>query len=189
MRKAMFGVVSAVLVVGLGFMGSRAFCAGEVPKEILDEVKNPKEIPAGTYAKVNVYEAEALQHQENRGKDEADPQASGKKCFVSNPDENEQGHAISGPYEVLEPGKYVAFFRIKLLQDAPDELVVTIDASADFGVSTLESREVLGVDLKKDKYVQVPLIFEYSEGKVETRVLWGGSVKVAIDCITLFKIK
>jgi hypothetical protein len=189
MMRSVKILMLGILVVGFGFMGNRAFCEGELPKEILNEVKNTKELPSGTYSIVRVYEAETMQHQENKGSEAVDPQASRKKCFVMDPDSNDQGCAIYGPYKVLEPGKYVVFFRIKLLQDAVDEQVAVVDVTADYGVNALESKEVMGIDLEKDKYVQIPLVFEYTEGKVETRVIWGGQVKSAIDCITIYRIK
>ncbi|OIO01488.1 hypothetical protein COY52_10730 [Candidatus Desantisbacteria bacterium CG_4_10_14_0_8_um_filter_48_22] len=189
MRNTVIIAVALASILALGFGAGRGFCAGEVPKDILDEVKNPKDLPKGTYAKIEVYEGEALQHQENRGKEEKDDQAGNKIAWVARVDDNEAGHTIFGPYIEIDEGKYVAFFRVKMLEDAGEDVVVTLDACVEYGQSVLDQKEVIGADLKKGKYAQVPLVFDYPGGQLETRVFWPAGYAVAIDSITLFRVK
>ena len=187
MRKTV--IIALALAAALGLPAITGFCAGEVPKEILDEVKNPKDLPKGTYTKIEVYEGEALQHQETRGKEEKDDQAGNKTAWVARVDENEAGHTIYGPYIEIDEGKYAVFFRVKMLEDAGEDVVVTLDACVEYGQNVLDQKEVLGTDLKKGKYAQVPLVFDYPGGKLETRVFWPAGYAVAIDSITLFRVK
>jgi len=184
-------LIPVLLAAMLWFMAGGAFAAGVagLPKEILAEVKDLKELPKGTYTKIKFYEAELLSHGPNTGSEKQDVQASGKKCWASVSGKHVEGHAIYGPYEELEEGRYVAFFRIKLLQDAGDEPVMALDACVEYGQNVLAQREVMGEDLLKDRFVQIPLLFEYSGGDLETRVFWHGFYSFAIDSITIFKIK
>ena len=167
--------------------GTKSAGAG-LPKDIASEMKEAKDMPKGTYTKVKFYEAETLMHGPNTGYEQADASASGKKSWGANAGKNQQGYLIYGPYEELKEGRYIAFFRVKLLGSAGEEPVVTIDACVDQGQGVLDQRAVTGDDLAKDKYVQVPLLFEYESGELETRVFWQGGVSILVDCITVFKL-
>ena len=167
--------------------GTKSTGAG-LPKDIASEMKEAKDMPKGTYTKVKVYEAETLMHGPNTGYEQADVSAGGKKSWGANAGKNQQGYLIYGPYEELKEGRYIAFFRIKVLGSAGEEPVMTIDACVDQGQGVLGQRAVTGDELTKDKYVQVPLLFEYGGGELETRVFWHAGVSVLVDCITVFKL-
>ncbi len=164
-----------------------------MPPRFLNEIKNHSEIPeAHFYTFFNVYEAEDLHHAKNSGTEEKDSQAFNGLSWVVRPDEHTPGYMIHGPYErTLEPGKYLALYRIKLLKKGTvsGEKVGTIDVCVDLGENVLQSRDITTDDLEERKYVQIPLPFEYSSGILETRLLWAGDAPISVDSITLFKLQ
>ncbi len=159
---------------------------GPLPQAITAELTG--EIPKGNYAKVCVYEAETLQHQ--FGYEEADDQAGNQRVWVAKPARQQPAYIIYGPYEEYPPGRYLALFRMKLLE-ATDKSVAAIDSSID-GQVFLGSRELTAEDLREGKFASVPLAIDVTEsqyGRLEFRVNWHGNASLAVDSIAVFQLE
>ena len=161
---------------------------GPLPKTISAELATSGAVPKGNYAKVSVYEAEILSHQCGHG--EADAEAGNKRVWVARPAEDKAAYMTYGPYEEYPPGKYLAVYRVKLLETT-DEDIATIDASIG-GQLHLDSRRLTVDDLKLGQFVSVPLIIDVTEsqnGRLEFRVKWHGIASLALDSITVFQFE
>ena len=159
-----------------------------LPDSILKEIPPSQAVPQGNYKKVRTWEAEGKGIAHMIGQAVADPEAYGEKAWEAKTfSDPPYRHLVYGPYIELEPGDYVAFFRIKLLEEAGEETVVNLDASVSFGREILNSRQISGSDLALNRYVQIPLPFRYPGGKLECRLFWRGYASVRVDRISLFR--
>lgn len=173
--------------MGLASWGSAPEQEG-LPDSLLREVQSPQSLLRGKYREVRAWEAEAAAHFIGRAVEDA--QAHGERAWeVRVGEEAPSAHALYGPYVELEPGDYVAFVRMKLLEDAGEESVAEVDACVSFGQNILSVREVVGSDLALNRYVQVPLAFRYPGGKLEVRVWWRGYASLRIDRVTVFRLE
>lgn len=157
-----------------------------LPKTVLAELTTSGGVPKGNYAKVSVYEAERLSHQ--CGEEEADAEAGNGRTWVARRTRDKSSHIVYGPYEEYPPGKYLAVYRMKLLETT-DKDIATVDASIG-GQLYLGSRKLTGDDLQEGKFVSIPLSFDVTEsqnGRLEFRVNWHGNASLALDAITLFQ--
>ena len=153
-----------------------------LPDAILAEVKAPGQIPEGTYTLAKSWKANDQGHNDT-GRLVDDPDAQGGKAVEVTPGVDKTGAAVYGPYIELDPGDYVCFFRVKLLDAPEDDYPATIDACVGFGSTPLTARDVDLEDLTVGKYVQVPLGFHYEKGKLECRFNWGGGCALHIDTV------
>ncbi len=159
-----------------------------LPKTISAELTTSSEVPKGNYARVSVYEAERLSHQ--CGYEEADAEAGNKRVWVAKPTEDRPSYIAFGPYEEYPPGKYLAIYRIKLLETT-DKDIATVDASIG-GRLFLGSRKLSADDLPEGKFASVPLMIDVTEshdGRLEFRANWHGNAPLALDSITVFQLE
>ncbi len=172
-----------------------AFVCGQVhgkdiPNSILKEIPPSQIVPQGDYREVQTWEAEGKGIAHSIGQAVADPEAYGNAAWEARVySDRPYKHLIYGPYIELEPGDYVAFFRMKLLEEAGEEIVVDLDACVSFGKNILSFREITGSDFLLSGYVQIPLPFRYPGGKLECRVFWRGYASVRVDRISLFRLE
>ena len=109
---------------------------------------------------------------------------------MAKPTEDKAAYIVYGPYEEYLPGKYLAIYRMKLLE-ATDKDIATVDASIG-GRIFLGSRKLTADDLPEGKFVSVPLIIDVTEsqdGRLEFRVNWRGHASLALDSITVFQLE
>ncbi|MFV1963962.1 MAG: glycoside hydrolase family 38 C-terminal domain-containing protein, partial [Pirellulaceae bacterium] len=159
-----------------------------LPKTISAELTTSGEVPKGNYANVCIYEAETLSHQ--CGHEEADAEAGNKRTWVARPTKDKPSHIVYGPYEEYPPGKYLAIYRMKLLETT-DKDIATVDASIG-GRLYLGSRKLTADDLQEGKFASVPLMIDVTEsqgGRLEFRVNWHGNASLALDSITVFQLE
>lgn len=184
MRRSVFFKGVCLLAV---MAGMSAF-AQKPPESVVSEIPAGARVPKGTYRPVRAWEAESLtSHMTGAAAD--DPSASGGKAWDGRRGADAPNrHLIFGPYlDVLE-GNYVAFFRLKLLEKAEDDIAARVDASVGQGVTTLCSKDVWTGDLSCDRYVQIPMAFHSSAGKLECRLYWNGYAGLRLDSVSLFAL-
>jgi len=179
---------TAVLVgalLGLAGIGCDAQAPAGLPEAVAAEVKDLASLPKGTYTLTKEWEAEAAGH--NTGRMVEDPEADGGKAWEAKPGADQPETMLFGPYIEIEPGSYVAFFRMKLLAPPDDDLAGNLDACVSYAQEMLGAWEVSAQDLTVGRYVQVPLGFAYQRGKLECRFTWNGNAPLRIDRVSLFR--
>lgn len=159
-----------------------------IPQSILQELAPSFKLPQGKYQLVKVWKAGDLPH--NGGAAVADEETDDGKAWEANPQNAQQGQqVIFGPYAELPRGNYIAFYHLKLLGEAYDAVVATIDACVDYAHTLLNSKDIYASDLPLNRYALVPLPFSYQGGKLECRVSWAGSAPLRIDKIELYRVE
>jgi len=160
-----------------------------LPESVMNEVVNPSSLPVGRYQFVVEWEAEK-DFAHKIGRKVEDPDASGNAAWeVRVGEDTPNAHALFGPYAKVAPGDYIAFFRIKLLDEPVRDFAFELDACVDYGRRILNSVEVADLDLVQGKFIQIPLAFRSPGGPLECRVFWRGNVSVRIDKVTLFRVE
>ncbi|MDW8029969.1 MAG: GxGYxYP family putative glycoside hydrolase, partial [Armatimonadota bacterium] len=163
--------------------------SNRLPESVMREVIDQNSVPKGTYQLVAEWEAER-DFAHRIGRKVEDTEASNNAAWEVRVGEDQpNAHALFGPYADVVAGDYVAFFRIKLLDEPVRDYAVEIDACVEYGRRLLNSFEVSDVNLKQGKYVQVPLAFRSPTGKLECRVFWRGNVSLRIDKVLLYRIE
>ncbi|MBC7329343.1 hypothetical protein H5T88_03190 [bacterium] len=153
----------------------------------LSPLSSSSNLPKGEYQLVKVWNVEKdLLHQ--GGSLVEDPEAKKGKAWEVNSLNCQPGIVIYGPYIELQSGDFVAFFRLKLLQDVDDE-VVSIYVYNNLTKSLLNIKTIYSSDLIINRYTWVFLPFRYQEGKIELRVGWLGTASLRIDEIELYKVE
>ncbi len=160
-----------------------------VPQSLSQELAPSFTLPKGNYQLVKSWEAEAdLFH--TGGTAVADEEASNGRAWEVNSMNAEAGRTVVfGPYIELSPGNYVAFYRLKLLEEADDEIVATLDTCVDYAHTILDSKNIYSSDLLLAHYAILPLPFRYQGGKLECRVTWSGNASLRIDKVELYKVE
>lgn len=168
---------------------SRAAAAPPLPEEILSALPASQQarLPQGHYRLVHAWEAERPENHLT-GRAVADPGASGAQAWEARPQDPANRHLIFGPYLDTPPGHYVAFFRLRRLEDCEDDLTATLDACVG-QVKTLAVQEVWTGDLARDRYVQIPLTFSSPGGRLECRVFWNGYAGLRVDRVALYALE
>ncbi|MHB1456598.1 MAG: GxGYxYP domain-containing protein, partial [Armatimonadota bacterium] len=190
MRNTILFTSAIIMLIGFTGCSFGQNKAEGLPESIKREVKNANMIVSGTYSPVTVWEAEGKAFTHRVGHATKDLQASGGKAWTALTDKDSTGHIIYGPYVKPQPGDYVAFFRIKLLDEAgSDEDLGLIDAASGNGANLLQSFTITAADLEYGKYVQIPLAFRYLDGPLECRMVWTGVASVSLDSVTLYKLE
>jgi len=160
-----------------------------LPESVMSEVTNPSLLPAGRYQFVAEWEAEKdFAHKIGRKVEDQDA-SNGAAWEVRVGEDTPNAHALFGPYANILPGDYIAFFRIKLLDEPVRDFAFDLDACVDYGKKVLNSVEVADLDLVQGKFVQIPLAFRLMGSPLECRVFWRGNVSVRIDKVTLFRVE
>lgn len=177
----------AVCLMGLTMAACHPQAPVGLPEAVSREIRDAGALPTGTYTEVRSWEAEAGGH--NTGRLVDDIEAEGGKAWEARPGADEPDTMLFGPYIEIEPGNYVAFFRIRLLDTADGEPIGTLDACVSYAQDMLSAWEVVEEDLALGRYVQVPLGFTYEGGKLECRFTWYGTIPVRIDRVMLFRLE
>jgi len=163
--------------------------ARDLPEAIRAEVLAPQELPQGRYVEVRAWEAEGPTAGHNMGRPVEDPDAQGGQAWEVRPGEDPAGVPLFGPYVELDSGDYVAFFRIRLLDADQGESLGVLDACVSYGQDLLAWRDLVGAELVAGRYVQVPLGFRYTRGKLECRLTWAGYAGLRVDRVSLFRLE
>ncbi len=159
-----------------------------IPQSILSEVRSAQVLPKGQYTESRTWGIDQFFHLV--GSAAADSDALDGKAWDAIVDKDGgSGFMIYGPYDQVEPGDYIAFFRIKMLEEPNDDVVGTVEVLAGKGVSRLGSRNIAASDLAVGKYVQIPVAFHFSSKDLECRLSWSGSTSLRIDKVTIFRFE
>jgi len=130
-----------------------------------------------------VYEAEDLSHTSGRRVEDA--AASGGAAWEAVEGRDRGGvHIVWGPYQLLPPGEYVAYFRVRgsIPPEAPLRLDVFDYFATKEGKDGVLGQLTLAADQLAEQYADVALGFKRTEeGKSEYRVWWPGRGKVVVD--------
>ncbi|MBC7326937.1 hypothetical protein H5T87_02310 [bacterium] len=178
-----------LLGIILLLFGAISFAEEGLPQFIFDELAPNQAIPAGKYLLIRSLEAES-DFSHNGGMAVSDEEASKGKAWEANPLNSNTGQqVVFGPYLELTPGDYVAFYRLKVLEDADDEVVATIDVCVDYARTILNSKLIYGSDIPINRYRFFSLPFSYKGGKLEWRVSWNGSAPLRVDRIDIYKVE
>ena len=182
-------VTVVAVVCGVALSGRSFEQPNGLPESVSQELIDASSVPKGQLQLVAQWEAEK-DFAHNAGRKVDDEDASGKAAWeVRAGEDSPNAHALYGPYADMPAGDYVAFFRIKLLDEPVRDYAVEVDACVEYGRRVLNSLEVADVDLVRGKYVQVPLAFRSPEGKLECRVFWRGNVSLRVDKVMLFRVE
>lgn len=188
---------SPVLLLFAVFLTTSPSCGPAAPLQAtgidaatLQEVKMDGSLPAGRYTEVATWSATGPGEGHLTGQAVADAQAGGREVWEAKVGRDKSAdHMVFGPYRDTPAGDYVAFFRLKLLDDAGEESVGTLDASVEGGEQILAARDITGSQLTLNHYVQTPLAFHSTGGKLECRVFWSGYSGLRLDTVSLFRLE
>ncbi|HEY3284895.1 MAG TPA: GxGYxYP domain-containing protein [Armatimonadota bacterium] len=164
--------------------------ASGLPQDIAGEVSSVAKLPGGQYTLVQAWEAEGKAGGHQIGRAVGDPDASEGKAWEARiSTDAPTGALLFGPYAGPPAGDYVAFFRLKLLDEAGEDTVGELDAAASYGLEVLRTEPLVGSGLKLGRYVYVPLAFHYERGPLECRVNWSGYAGLRVDRVALFRLE
>jgi GxGYxY sequence motif in domain of unknown function N-terminal/GxGYxYP putative glycoside hydrolase C-terminal domain len=169
--------------------------ADQLPNDITSEAQLSPAALKLSYSRVAVYEATSAPMKHSVGRVVMDPDAHshGGVCLEALPkiDHAAQNTLVYGPYQTLPVGDYAAFVRLKLLSDPVEEPAAFVLATARYGHDQLSLHEVTGLDLVRNRFVQIPVFFHNTQPDqpVEVPVLWHGTVGLRADTVTLYKIE
>ncbi len=131
-------------------------------------------------------EAEALPHRDGVQDREAD--ASGGAVWLARKGETQPGFIVFGPYAPLDPGHYLAVFRMKRTGEGTGPLAL-LDTCVGGGTPQTGQRALTAEELPLGQFRSVPIVFDHPGGAYETRVQWSGAASFAVDSIALWKIE
>ena len=183
--KQSLPVLAAALLAALTMTGASAQTP---PDDIAREVPARARVPRGSYRLIRAWEAETPANH-TTGRAVEDAAASGGRAWEARRGADAASkYLIFGPYLDTPAGNYVAFFRIKLLEEAEDDITAHLDASVGIGVKILAAQDVWTGDLSRERYVEIPLAFHSPGGKLECRLYWNGYAGLRLDQVTLFAL-
>jgi hypothetical protein len=120
------------------------------------------------------WEAESLSR--DAGRVVEDPDASNGRVTIGRHGEDRPGYLMFGPYRLLPPGEYRAWFRLKGVGSRVDIEVTTRGGRATHGRA--------GVHLADGVFVEVPVAFTLREPTaIEYRARWDGLGWAAVDSV------
>ncbi len=161
-----------------------------IPQAILDECPAADRLPEGRYALVDEWEAEGARCGHNGGGLLQDLSASEGLAWAGVPGRDQAATLLFGPYlEDLPESDYVVFLRLRTDEEISEEPYGLLDACVNYAQTILGAWEVMGSDLVPNEWVQVPLGFHLSGGKLECRLTWNGYAAIAADRFTLFRLE
>ncbi len=159
-----------------------------LPATVLQEVREPTALPAGTYELVRRWSV-VTGAQHTTGRAVTDLDAAGQRAWEARPGRAVVGKAlVYGPYLEVPSGDYVAFVRMKVTEDVGAERVADLDAVVDYGQTVCTAMELPGYELRVGKYRRVPLAFRCPGGKLEIRVHWSGYTPLLVDTVELYRL-
>jgi hypothetical protein len=143
------------------------FRVRETPREVPSAP--PLTSPLGIF-----WEAESLAH--DAGRVVEDPDASNGRVSIGRSGEDRGGYLMFGPYRLLPPGEYRAWFRVKGVGSRVDLDVVTQGGRAVHGH--------IGIYLADGAFIEVPTSFSLkAPTQIEYRARWDGQGWAAIDSV------
>ena len=144
---------------------------------------------SGRLIQVRVHEAEELNHR--FGSLVRDDGAWNARAWRCRPEDG-QGHCCFGPYEAdLEPGKYLAAFRMKIDECSADAPVVTVDVAHAPELGRVVARSLRDSDFPTPgAYRAVYVPFErFDDGTMEYRVYSHAKTTLAVDRVTVYELR
>ncbi|MGC8668965.1 MAG: GxGYxYP domain-containing protein [Chthonomonadales bacterium] len=179
------------LIASAAILIAASAASRQIAPAITSDLAPGARIPAGTYTLVREWSAAdgpGVNH--TTGHIVPDAEALGGHALEATVGRDVPARTLLyGPYIELPPGDYVAFYRMKLLDDAGEETVATLDACTNYGQNILRSQDLTGTQLALNRYVEVPLAFQYPGGKLEIRAAWSGYAGLRLDRVTLYSVK
>ncbi len=146
-------------------------------------------LPPGNLQFTHRYIAVDMGHR--TGKVVPDPLASGGEAWGTVPlaagASPDEGYVLYGPYAGLNPGTYVAMFRLERAGPGSGE-IAKLDVSTNNGATELAKRTLQCEQLPQNRYVYVPVRFTTDGTAIETRVFWSGTVPLHIDCVDVWRV-
>ena len=143
------------------------FRVRETPREVPSAP--PLTSPLGIF-----WEAESLAR--DAGRVVEDPDASNGRVSIGRSGEDRPGYLMFGPYRLLPPGEYRAWFRVKGVGSRVDLEVVTRGGRAVHGH--------VGIYLADGAFIEVPTSFSLkAPAQIEYRARWDGQGWAAIDSV------
>jgi hypothetical protein len=145
-------------------------------------------LPDGPLRFAGHYEAENMGHRSgSRVKDADAGNGVAWKTPSTRGGDEAAGFVVFGPYVALQPGKYVALFRLK--RGSGSGPVATVDVASNGANDTLAERPLSASQLPEGAYRSVAVPFTYTGGALETRVNWAGETPMWIDSVTVYGVK
>lgn len=133
-----------------------------------------------------VYEAETSPR--TLGDVQDDPDASAQQAVYTGATKH-TGFLGYGPYELYQPGSYVARFRLKTSHHKEKAPILRIDVATGVGQTILAQQDVRGKDFRRDKQYQeftLPFVVAAPQ-QVEFRVFYLGNAAVWVDRVAVTK--
>lgn len=157
-----------------------------IPQSTLAEVKSAQMLPQGHYTEVKTWGVDQLFH--GIGSASTDPDAKDGKSWDAVPDRDKgTGFMIYGPYDQLDAGNYIAFFRIKMLEEPGDSIIGAAEVVESKGANKLATRNIAASDLVTNRYIQIPIAFHFTGKDLECRISWAGSTSLRVDKVTIYR--
>ncbi|NPV47784.1 MAG: hypothetical protein HPY69_12550 [Armatimonadetes bacterium] len=179
-------ITLSLLVVLAGVALAAPGCAQGLP-ELPDLTADERAaLPQGDYTPAQSWEAEVAPHL--TGRVVQDLEASGGNALEATPGRDKPDTLLFGPYLELEPGNYVAFFRVKLLEPLEDGVALRLDACVEYAQQFLGARELAAPDLVVGRYAELAVGFQYPGGKLECRATWPGEAALRADRVSLYRV-
>lgn len=108
-------------------------------------------------------------------------QVDGRTCIVTG---GKAGHAVYGPYEMLEPGRYVVTFHLSPAGTPPgrqDSLCAVLDVAADIGQTILATKRILQSQFADGRDAFTVEFSLPRASRVEYRVWVSGHVPLVVE--------
>lgn len=189
MNKNIIILTVVILVFAAMQTSSQQKTLKGVSSSITNEIMDFTLVPDGEYKYTAVFEAEGKELSYHTGSVVKDSEAKGSKAREALTDVDPPAHLAYGPYANLKAGNYVAFFRLKLLDEVgEEEEVALIDVTGGKGHTQIQKYNITSNNLILNKYVQVPLAFTHPGGEIETRILWSGIASLRFDNVTIYSV-
>jgi len=158
-----------------------------IPSELMQDVISRADVPTGDFTPAANYPYTGFGH--NTGSEVSDKDAVNGKAWEASSKIGMAEYMLYGPYADLPAGDYVAFYHIRLVDEANGEEVASVDSCVDAGRQMLSRRDIPDTELKQGKYVWVPIAFHNPGGRLEVRLHWNGSSVLRVDQVALFSVK
>lgn len=157
-----------------------------IPSSTLSEVKAAKMLTNGRYTEVKTWGVDRFFHAIGSASSDSDAM-NGKSWDAIVGRDNGTRFMFYGPYDQLDPGNYIAFFRIKMLEEPGDDVIATAEVVEGKGANKLATRSIAASDLVAGKYIQIPVAFRFSGKDLECRLTWHGSTSLRVDKVTMYR--
>ncbi|NLH99737.1 MAG: hypothetical protein GX446_09645 [Chthonomonadales bacterium] len=179
----------AILAFGAAILAGQGQAPSGLPDTIYREVRAPGALPSGAYALAARWDAvKGAQHLS--GRPARDAAARSKDVWEARIGVAFPGKPVLyGPYRDVPAGVYVAFVRMRLMDDAGEDPVADLDAAVGFGKTVCAVHHLVGTDMEHGRYAQVPIAFNCPGGKLEIRLHWHGYAGLRLDTVDLYRVE